>query len=266
MKNEIENPLEVARLAAAVPVKVQGNEGIEAVKALLKFISKDETRYALKFLGVFPDYVAATDGMKLLKIKRTPNCFSNLVHGRSYSVAKTGKDFMLVPEADAEQFPTCDAVIPKKEDAKFYFNEATSQKRGAYLGRVLFHLAHCGVQVNSDYVEALPDASWEFYITNPLCPVLCISKNMTAVLMPMRGDNVNGKGERIENDYTPPKVEAPPVETPPAASDPIEDGYLAPVTAQRMDAQGIKPGDETADPLVTCTNCEYRAEIGRAHV
>lgn len=165
--------------------------GAAVLRGLLPFVSTDETRHAIMYVNVSGLWVQATDGHKAARfLKHRLGVKENVPDG-SYTVAKEGKDLLLVPAPDAGQFPNTDQVFPKTWRRQF--SAATGGRnqnaKDVALGGLAFKLARAGVLMNLALLKALPDDDWRVGVNGPLRPVILQGTVYEVVLMPMRGDS-----------------------------------------------------------------------------
>lgn len=258
--------------------------GATILKSILPFVSTDETRHVLQHVNLAGVYVEATDGHKAIRFNRAALDCPDAPDG-VYKVVKDGKEYLLVPAPDAGTFPNMANIIPTK-----WRRQITIHVGGkTWEGEALFKLARAGVRMDPKILGALPEGHYTVGVTSATGPVLAQSHQAIVVLMPMRGEKgaafTLGKyrreplGFELEalhdealatnaalNAITPESVAADVAainamfetgQRVPGSKEIVADPHA--MTTARMKDLGLKPGQETTDPLCLCNSCEFRA-------
>lgn len=241
-----------------------GQEKVKALKALLPFISTDETRWALQFIHVSDDgeFCEATDGHKAIRLPRV-DVSADLLPGTCYRPVKDAGGFVLLPHPDAAaSFPPIARILPgPAHNATWYF-KAPVAPRTQTQGTLLCTIGKAGLYMDAAILGAVPEGQWAFWGKGEFSPVRADRTDKdgwTVVLMPMRADG--------PTDFTPPKAPeapAPDVTDEEAAAapqwhmtaeeeaaarasdpDPIKDGTLA---GPEVVAQVVDPAPPCATP------------------
>ena len=117
----------------------RSENGAAFLSAFIPFLFKDATRSALACIAIKDGAVWATDGHKALT--GPADKLNVAVPDGTYKIAKSGKDFILMPAA--EQLPNIQAVMPKTWKKQF---EASAEVGDVAI--LNYRLAVCGVCMN----------------------------------------------------------------------------------------------------------------------
>ncbi len=158
--------------------------GANVLKAMLPFVSKEETRYVLMNVNVRGIWIEATDGHRAIRFLKSRLGVKDNIPNGLYTVAKEGQDLLLIPSRCDGQFPNLDVIIPKKWRREF--RAYTAGKKST--GEVLFKLARAGVRMDARLVDELPSDTYTVGVSKPIGPVMFHGSVYEIVLMPMRGE------------------------------------------------------------------------------
>lgn len=156
------------------------------VKAMAKYLSKDEQRPTMKFIHLNDRFAEATDGHRAIRIGRSDFDSSDSIPNGSFRPVKDGKDYLLVLPPKELQLPgpNLDAVFPAEWEHQF------NQKGFAGDGHTsvaitLKKLAAYKIALSHLYMVDVPTGDYVVLVRGPKEPVVFMGEPFISCIMPI---------------------------------------------------------------------------------